>query len=58
MQNLTEFDDFKFSNASKDDLKFDDDTEAAKARLKKIKEEFKDFTKWWKEILPPRRWRL
>ena len=52
MQNLTEFDDFKFSNASKDDLKFGDDTEAAKARLKKIKEEFKDFTKWWKEILP------
>ena len=52
MQNLTEFDDFKFSNASKDDLKFGDDTEAAKARLKKTKEEFKDFTKWWKEILP------
>ena len=52
MQNLTEFDDFKFSNASKDDLKFGDDTEAAKARLKKVKEEFKDFTKWWKEILP------
>ena len=52
MQNLTEFDDFKFSNASKEDLKFGDDTEAAKARLKKVKEEFKDFIKWWKEILP------
>ena len=52
MQNLTEFDDFKFSNASKEDLKFGDDTEAAKARLKKAKEEFKDFIKWWKEILP------
>ena len=52
MQNLTEFDDFKFSNASKEDLKFGDDTEAAKARLKKVKDEFKDFIKWWKEILP------
>jgi len=52
MQNLTEFDDFKFSNASKEDLKFGDDTDAAKARLKKVKEEFKDFIKWWKEILP------
>ena len=52
MQNLTEFDDFKFSNASKEDLKFGDDTDAAKARLKKVKDEFKDFIKWWKEILP------
>jgi heat shock protein beta len=52
MQNLTEFDDFKFSNASKEDLKLGDDTDAAKARLKKVKEEFKDFIKWWKEILP------
>merc|ERR1711966_75447 len=52
MQNLTEFDEFKFSNASKEDLKFGDDTDAAKARLKKVKEEFKDFIKWWKEILP------
>merc|ERR1711966_427265 len=52
MQNLTEFDEYKFSNASKEDLKFGDDTDAAKARLKKVKEEFKDFIKWWKEILP------
>merc|ERR1719409_1595686 len=54
MQNLTEFDDFKFSNASKDDLKFGDDTEAAKARLKKIKEEFKMISSLATTRKPPR----
>ena len=32
MQNLTEYDDFKFQNASKEDLKMGDTDEAAKAR--------------------------
>ena len=44
MQNLTEFDDFKFSNASKEDLKFGDADDDEKARFKKTKEAFKSFT--------------
>jgi len=52
MQNLTEFDDFKFSNASKEDLKFGDADEDEKARFKKTKEAFKPFTAWWKSKLP------
>jgi len=52
MQNLTEFDEYKFSNASKEDLKFGDSDDKEKARAKKVKEEFKDFTKWWKDVLP------
>ena len=34
MQNLTEFDDKKFANASKEDLKFDDKDDEEKATLK------------------------
>ncbi|KAL3696526.1 hypothetical protein R1sor_010602 [Riccia sorocarpa] len=49
MQNLTEFEDKKFQNASKDDLKIGGKEE--KAKLKEIKEEFKDLTKWWKNLL-------
>ena len=52
MQNLTEFDEYKFSNASKEDLKFGDADDAEKKRNKKIREMFKDFTKWWKDVLP------
>jgi heat shock protein beta len=52
MQNLTEFDDFKFSNASKEDLKFGDADDDEKARFKKTKEAFKSFTTWWKSKLP------
>jgi heat shock protein 90kDa beta len=52
MQNLTEFDEFKFSNASKEDLKFGDTDDKEKARNKKLKEQFKDFTRWWKDVLP------
>ena len=57
MQNLTEFDEYKFSNASKEDLKFGDADDAEKKRNKKIREMFKDFTKWWKDVLPRTRWR-
>ncbi|KAL2643276.1 hypothetical protein R1flu_010863 [Riccia fluitans] len=49
MQNLTEFEDKKFQNASKDDLKIGGKEE--KAKLKEIKEEYKDLTKWWKNLL-------
>lgn len=49
MQNLTEFEDKKFQNASKDDLKIGSKDE--KAKLKETKEEFKDLTKWWKNLL-------
>lgn len=52
MQNLTEFDDFKFSNASKEDLKFGDADDDEKALFKKTKEAFKPFTTWWKSKLP------
>jgi len=52
MQNLTEFDDFKFSNASKEDLKFGDADDDEKALFKKTKEAFKTFTTWWKSKLP------
>lgn len=49
MQNLTEFEDKKFQNASKDDLKIGSKDE--KAKFKEMKEEFKDLTKWWKNVL-------
>jgi len=52
MQNLTEFDDYKFSNASKEDLKFGDADDDEKARFKKTKAAFKTFTAWWKSKLP------
>eukprot|EP00240_Pyramimonas_obovata_P003515 CAMPEP_0118921756 /NCGR_PEP_ID=MMETSP1169-20130426/929_1 /TAXON_ID=36882 /ORGANISM="Pyramimonas obovata, Strain CCMP722" /LENGTH=833 /DNA_ID=CAMNT_0006862535 /DNA_START=48 /DNA_END=2549 /DNA_ORIENTATION=+ len=51
MQNLTEFDDKKFANASKEDLSFGDKDEVEKAKLKETKEEFKELTKWWKVLL-------
>merc|ERR1712216_218133 len=40
MQNLTEFDEFKFSNASKEDMKFGDADEGEKKQFKKTKEHF------------------
>ncbi|CAM6096276.1 unnamed protein product [Calypogeia fissa] len=49
MQNLTEFEDKKFQNASKDDLKIGSKDE--KAKFKELKESFKDLTKWWKNVL-------
>jgi heat shock protein beta len=51
MQNLTEFDDKKFANASKEDLKFGDRDDEEKAREKAVKEDFKDLTKWWKSAI-------
>eukprot|EP00959_Pyramimonas_sp_CCMP1952_P105080 2196567-Pyramimonas_sp.AAC.1 len=51
MQNLTEFDDKKFANASKEDLSFGDKDDVEKAAMKETKEEFKELTKWWKALL-------
>lgn len=48
-QNLTEYEDKKFQNASKDDLKIGSKDE--KAKLKEIKESFKVLTKWWKDLV-------
>lgn len=49
MQHLTEFDDKKFSDASKEDLKLSDKDDGEKARDKDLKRQFKKLTKWWKE---------
>ncbi|CAM6069587.1 unnamed protein product [Sphagnum tenellum] len=48
-QNLTEYDDKKFQNASKDDLKIGSKDE--KAKFKEVKESYKELTKWWKDLL-------
>jgi heat shock protein beta len=48
-QNLTEYEDKKFQNASKDDLKLGSKDE--KAKFKEIKESYKELTKWWKDLL-------
>jgi len=52
MQNLTEYEDFKFQNASKEDLKIGDKDPEAKKAFKATKEEFKPLTNWWKGLLP------
>ena len=49
MQRLTEYEEYKLQDASKEDLKLD---EQEKERLKSVKEEFKPLTKWWKGLLP------
>lgn len=49
MQRLTEYEEYKFQDASKEDLKLD---EREKERLKSLKDEFKPLTKWWKSLLP------
>lgn len=48
-QNLTEYEDKKFQNASKDDLKLGSKDE--KAKFKEVKESYKELTKWWKDLL-------
>ncbi|CAI5471745.1 unnamed protein product [Closterium sp. Yama58-4] len=49
MQNLTDFDDKKFQNASKEDLKLGG--KKSKEKEKAMKEGFKDLLAWWKEQL-------
>lgn len=48
MQNLPEYEDKKFQNASKEDLKI---SGKDKVKEKELKDKFKDLTKWWKELL-------
>ncbi len=52
MQNLTEFEDHTFQNASKEDMKIGDADEAAKKAEKALKARFKPLTAWWKALLP------
>ncbi len=52
MQNLTEFEDLKFQNASKEDLKIGDGDEDTKKADKAFKSRFKELTGWWKGLLP------
>ncbi|DBB16812.1 TPA: hypothetical protein ACH3X3_015050 [Trebouxia sp. C0006] len=49
MQNLMEYDDFKFQSASKEDLKLGD--KDAKKENKRLKEEFRGVVTWWKAAL-------
>jgi heat shock protein beta len=49
MQNLQDYDDIKFQNASKDDLKLADKDQ--KKENKKLKEKFKELVKWWQGAL-------
>lgn len=51
MQQLTEYEDLKFQNASKENLKMSDKDDKEKKKEKALKEEFKPLTKWWKEQL-------
>jgi len=52
VQHLTEFDDKKFINVSKDDLKFADADEAQeKATLKRLRKMYKPLTSWYKELM-------
>jgi heat shock protein beta len=52
MQSLTEFEDFKFQNVQKDDLKLGDEDEDEKKSTKALKTKFKPLTSWWKALLP------
>jgi len=54
MQNLTEYEEKKFQNASKEDLKIGTKKEQRDAR-RRIKEAFKDLTAWWKKPAGARR---
>ena len=49
MNSLKEYDDREFANASKEDLKIG--AKKDKAKLKALKEAFKDFTKWWADAI-------
>ncbi|UPR01305.1 heat shock protein Hsp90 [Chloropicon primus] len=50
MQYLVEFNDYKFQNAAKEDLSLDD-TDDDKKKQKQVRQHFRPFTKWWKELL-------
>lgn len=51
MQHVLDYDDHKFANVAKEDLKLGDKDSKHKQRDKELKAEFKDLTKWWKALL-------
>jgi len=51
MQHVLDYDDKKFANASKEDLKLSDKDDQEKKREKELKSEFKELTTWWKKAL-------
>eukprot|EP00197_Chlamydomonas_leiostraca_P012972 CAMPEP_0202865410 /NCGR_PEP_ID=MMETSP1391-20130828/5942_1 /ASSEMBLY_ACC=CAM_ASM_000867 /TAXON_ID=1034604 /ORGANISM="Chlamydomonas leiostraca, Strain SAG 11-49" /LENGTH=829 /DNA_ID=CAMNT_0049545253 /DNA_START=106 /DNA_END=2595 /DNA_ORIENTATION=+ len=51
MQHVLDYDDKKFANVAKEDLKLADKDEKERKRDKELKDEFKDLTKWWKKLL-------
>lgn len=48
MAQLTEYEDLKLANASKEDLRVGDEKEGG---AKELKEKFTPLTKWWKDRL-------
>jgi HSP90 family molecular chaperone len=48
---MLDYEDHKFSNAGKEDLKLGDKDEVERARDKELREEFKELTRWWKGVL-------
>jgi HSP90 family molecular chaperone len=48
---MLDFEDHKFANAGKEDLKLAEKDERERVRDKELREEFKDLTKWWKNVL-------
>jgi heat shock protein 90kDa beta len=51
VQNLLDYEDVKFQNAAKEDLKLDGDEADAKKLEKKLRTQFKPLTKWWKKLI-------
>jgi heat shock protein 90kDa beta len=50
LQNLLDYEDVKFQNASKEDLKLSDEEDDKKME-KKLRETFKPLTKWWRKLI-------
>eukprot|EP00210_Caulerpa_lentillifera_P004244 g4048.t1 len=50
MQALVEFDDKRFLDASKEDLRFGDKTDDEKQRTKLLKKKYKKLTDWWRTL--------
>lgn len=48
-QNLSEYEEKKLQNASKEDLKIGGKDD--KSKLKETRQAYKELTKWWKELL-------
>ena len=50
MQNLLDYEDVKFQNAAKEDLKLNEGEEGSKKLEKKLRTQFKPLTRWWKKL--------